>query len=181
MKPKICLVCDVPNWAFDIIAQKIKKDLNYKYDIRIDYYDMRKDPDGFYEFLEKHDDCDLVHFFWRKSLIQFESDALKSKVLANGISLENYIRKKSLKVSTGVYDFLFLDDAGINTYKNIFNVYASNYYVSSKKLYAEYMKIDSFKKPKAIVHDICDGTRFIPINLDRFKDEEKSLTIRLGW
>ena len=69
----------------------------------------------------------------------------------------------------------------INPYTLYYNVYASNYYVSSKKLYAEYMKIDSFKKPKAIVHDICDGTRFIPINLDRFKDEEKSLTIRLGW
>ena len=27
MKNKICLVCDIPNWAFEMIAQKLKKDL----------------------------------------------------------------------------------------------------------------------------------------------------------
>lgn len=34
MKRKICIVADVPNWAFDSIAQKIKKDLDYKYNVR---------------------------------------------------------------------------------------------------------------------------------------------------
>ena len=80
MKPKICLVCDIPNWAFDIIARKVKNNLENKYDIRIDYYDMREKPDEFYEFLEKNDDCDLIHFFWRKSLIQMETESFKNKV-----------------------------------------------------------------------------------------------------
>ena len=26
---KICLVCDIPNWAFDIIAQKVKKNIGH--------------------------------------------------------------------------------------------------------------------------------------------------------
>ena len=30
MKKKICIVADVPNWAFDSIAQKVKKELSYK-------------------------------------------------------------------------------------------------------------------------------------------------------
>ena len=179
MKPKICLVCDIPNWAFDIIARKVKKNLDYKYDISIDYYDMRETPDEFYEFLEKNNDFDLIHFFWRKSLIQMESDSFKNKVLASGRNLEEYIKEKSKKISTGVYDFFFLDEDGINTYKNIFNLYANNYYVSSKRLYHEYEKIKEYKKPLAVVHDICDGTNFIPMNLDRFENINKELVI--GW
>ena len=81
MKQKICLVCDVPNWAFDMIAKEVKKNLNHKYDIRIAYYDMRAEPDNFYEFLQENDDCDLIHFLWRKSLIQIETDNFKNKVL----------------------------------------------------------------------------------------------------
>ena len=33
MKSKICIVADVPNWAFDRIAGQVKKELSYKYDI----------------------------------------------------------------------------------------------------------------------------------------------------
>ena len=49
MKKKICLVADVPNWAFDSIAQKVKKELSYKYDFRIDYFNRRTEEDLFYE------------------------------------------------------------------------------------------------------------------------------------
>ena len=93
---KICLVCDIPNWAFDIIAQKVKKNLDDKFDITVDYYDMREKPDEFYEFLEKHNDCDLIHFFWRKALILMDSDAFKQKVIASGRNLEEYIDEKTL-------------------------------------------------------------------------------------
>lgn len=179
MKPKICLVCDIPNWAFDIIAQKVKKNLKDKYDIKIDYYDMRETPDEFYEFLEKNSDCDLIHFFWRKSLIQMESDSFKNKILASGRNVEEYIKEKSKKISTGVYDFFFLDEEGVNTYKNIFNVYASNYYVSSKKLKREYEKIEEYKKPRMVVHDISDDENFKPINIERFKNKNRELVI--GW
>ena len=179
MKPKICLVCDIPNWAFDIIAKKVKSNLEDKFDIRIDYYDMRETPDEFYEFLEKNDDCDLIHFFWRKALIQMETESFKNKVLASGRNVDEYIKEKSKKISTGVYDFLFLDQDGINTYKNIFNIYSNNYYTSSKRLFGEYEKIAEYKKPVGVVHDICDGTKFMPINLERFDNEDRELVI--GW
>lgn len=179
MKQKICLVCDIPNWAFDIIAKKVKKSLDNKFDVIIDYYDMREIPDEFYEFLEKHNDCDLLHFFWRKSLMQMETESFKNKVIASGRDVEEYIKEKSKKISTGAYDFLFLDEEGINLYKNIFNKYCNNYYLSSKKLFKEYEKIDEYKKPTGVVHDICDGTSFKPINIERFDDFDRELVV--GW
>ncbi len=179
MKPKICLVCDVPNWAFDIIARKLKESLSDKYDIKIDYFDIYKTSDEFYDFLEKNKEYDLIHFFWRKSLLLFESEVFKSKVIATGNDVENYIKQIRRKISTGVYDFLFLDKEGIERYKNVFNSYVQNYYVSSKRLFKEYEKIDEYNKPVSVVHDICDGTKFSPNKLERFDDLERDLVI--GW
>lgn len=179
MKPKICLVCDIPNWAFDIIAHKVKKNLDEKFDIRIDYYDMRENPDDFYEFIERNSDCDLIHFFWRKALILMESEVFKKKVLENYGDVQKYIEEKSKKISTGCYDFLFLDDGGIESYKNIFNVFAGHYYVNSKKLFGEYEKIKKIKSPIAVVHDLCDNEKLKPMSLERFEEYNREMVI--GW
>lgn len=179
MKPRICLVCDIPNWAFDIIAKKVKNELQEKFEIRIAYFDMRETPDEFFNFIENNDDCDLIHFFWRKTLILMESETFKNKVNTLGKNVDEYINEKRKKISTGCYDFLFLDEEGINTYKNIFNKYAGNYYVSSKRLYDAYLKIDAIKKPRAVVHDVCNTEKLLPINLERFDDFEREMVI--GW
>ena len=84
MKQKICLVCDVPGWAFSNIAIEVKNKLDYKYDITIVYFDEDKEADNFYEFLEANKDYDLIHFFWRRNILLFESESFKSKVLASG-------------------------------------------------------------------------------------------------
>ena len=70
-KPKICLVCDAKGWAFDIIAQQIKKELSSLYDIKIAYFDMYTEPENLFSCLEHNKNCDLIHFFWRKSLSRF--------------------------------------------------------------------------------------------------------------
>ena len=180
MKPKICLVCDAPNWAFDIIARKVKQELEEKYEIIIDYYDMREKPDELYELIEKNSDCDLIHFFWRKSLLQIETEVFKQKVELNGGKLSNYIREKRSKISTGVYDFLFLEEESIRAFQNIFNLYAGNYCVNSKKLFDTYRQISAFQHPTAIVHDICDVTRFVPRNLERFEKTNEAEFV-IGW
>ena len=46
-KQKICIVADVPNWAFDSIAQILKNRLSYKYDIKIEYFNRRTEKDLF--------------------------------------------------------------------------------------------------------------------------------------
>lgn len=181
-KPRICLVCDIPNWAFDLIAQNIQKDLAYKYDIKIDYFDMYKEPDMFFECLERNKECDLIHIFWRKSLLLFNSDAFKEKVKTLGMSVFEYINEISKKISTGVYDFLYLDNESIEKYKDIFNNYTVNYYVTSKKLYDKYINIAEYKKPIKIIHDVCNMDIYKPYNLERFNsDNVNDRPLVVGW
>ena len=182
MKKRICLVADIPNWAFDMIAQKVKKDLSYKYDIKIDYYDMYSEPESLFECFERNNDCDLIHFFWRKALLQIESDTFKEKVNTSGKDVKEYINEIKLKTSSCVYDFLYLEEKDIKQYASVFNDYIKNYYVSTKKLLDIYKTIDAYKKPDMVVHDICDSEIFTPINLERFEMENiKDREIVLGW
>lgn len=182
-KPKICLLADVKGWAFDMIAQKIKKDLSYKYDIKIDYFDMYSNPDGLFECIEKNKDCDLIHVFWRKSLLLFESNAFEQKVQALGKNLNEYIEEVSKKISTCVYDYLYIDnEEDIKLYNKVFNTFSSNYYVSTKKLFEKYNSISQYKKPLNIIHDICDWEHYLPINLERFHPENvKNRDLVIGW
>lgn len=179
MKQKICLVCDVPGWAFSNIANEVKSKLEYKYDIRIVYFDESKQADEFYELLETNKDVDLIHFFWRRDLLLFESEAFKNKVIASGRNVNEYIKDIVKKISTGVYDFLGINEKWLLRYKEVFNNYSSNYYVTSKKLYNTYLNITEYKKPTSIVHDICNWERYIPINLERF--DEYNRTFVIGW
>ena len=179
MKSKICLVCDVPNWAFDNIAQEAKNKLTYLNDIRIVYFDEEKEKDNFYELLEENSDCDLIHFFWRRTLLLFESEVFKQKVLKEGNDLEYYIKEKAKKISTGAYDFLGINEKWLESYKRVFNNYCNNYCVTSKKLYDTYIKIDGLKAPAMIVRDICNWENYPPINLERFENVDRDLII--GW
>lgn len=182
MKSKICVVADVPNWAFDSIAQKIKKELNGKYDIRITYFNRRTEADNFYEFIEENDDCDLVHFLNRRMLLLMGTEVFRKKVEANGRSLNEYITSKKHKFSTAVYDYMDLDKEGILNHSPIFNEYTKRYYTSTKKLFEIYSSIDILKKPDSMIHDICDDSLFIPINLDRFEyNSIKNREIVIGW
>lgn len=182
MKNKICLVADVPNWAFDCIAQKIKKELSYKYDIRIEYFNRRTEAQNFYEFIERNDDCDLIHFLNRRILLLMGTETFKQKVEKSGRKIEEYINEKKNKISTAVYDFIDIDEQGIEEHKFIFNDYAKMYYTSTEKLFEIYSEITEYKKPDSMIHDICDEEIFEPVNLERFEyDNIKDRTIVIGW
>lgn len=181
-KYKICIVADVPNWAFDNIAQKIKKELSYKYDIRIDYFNRRTETDYFYEFIEKNDDCDLIHFLNRRTLLIMETDSFKNKVEMSGKSVKEYIQEKKNKISTAVNDHIDLSAEGIQKLKAIYNEYTRMYYTVSKKLFDIYSSIPEFKNPDAMIHDVCDEEIFKPINLERFEyNKIKDRPIVIGW
>lgn len=182
MRHKICIVADVRNWAFDSIAKKIKKELSYKYDIRIDYFNRRTEADYFYEFIERNDDCDLIHFLNRRMLLLMKTEIFKTKVEATGIKIEEYIDQKKNKFSTAVYDYIDLDSNGINKLKPVHNEYTKKYYTSTKNLFEIYSNIEELKKPDAIVHDICDESIFFPINIKRFENENiRDRAIIVGW
>ena len=176
---KICLVCDVPNWAFDIIAKKIAFELKNDFEIDIKYFDVRESAENFFEFLEDVKDYDMIHFFWRKILLQMESETFKNKAIQKYGNYESYTQNISKKISTGVYDFLFLKDEEIETFKNVFNKYSKSYYVISKKLFERYSKIEAYKPAYGIVHDVCNTSKMIPKNLERFENTNRSLVV--GW
>lgn len=176
---KICLVCDIPNWAFDIISRKLKKSFENEFEIDIKYFDVREKAEEFFEFLEEQKSYDMIHFFWRKTLLQMESETFINKVTEKYGDYEKYIADINKKISTGVYDFLFLKDEELEIYKNVFNKFSKSYYVISKKLLNIYEKINTYKKPYGVVHDVCDTSKMVPINLERFKDHKRSLVV--GW
>lgn len=182
MKSKICVVADVPNWAFDSIAQKLKKGLSDKYEIRIAYFNRRTEAEFFYEFIEQNNDCDLIHFLNRRMLLLIGTEIFKEKVEANGKNYDEYVKEKQTKFSTAVYDYMDLDEIGILEHQPIFNTYTKKYYTATKKLFDIYNSISEFNKPTALVHDICDTEIFKPTNLERFNynniiDRE----IVVGW
>lgn len=182
IKPKICLVADVPNWAFDSIAQKIKKELDYKYDIRIVYFNRRTEIENFYEFIEENDDCDLIHFLNRRILLLLEDNVFINKVKATGKNIDEYIKEKRNKFSTAVYDYIDLDEEGINNLKCIYNEYTKMYYTSTKKLFEIYNSIEEFKNPDEMIHDICDEKVFKPNKLERFEENQIcNRTLVIGW
>lgn len=182
MKPKICVVADVPNWAFDSIAKKIKKELSHKYDIRITYFNRRTEADYFYEFIEKNDDCDLLHFLNRRMLLLMDTQTFKEKVMNSGRNVEEYIKIKRNKFTTSVYDYMDLTEEGIKKHSPIYNEYTKMYYTATRKLFEIYGTISSIKKPAAMIHDICDNELFTPINLDRFEYKNiKDREIVVGW
>lgn len=182
MKKKICLVADVPNWAFDKIAQKLKKSLSYKYDITIKYFNRRDEQDNFFEFIEDNNNFDLIHFFNRRTLLLMETDIFKQKVESSNKDLEEYIKEKSNIFSTSVCDHIDLDEKGIKELKGIYNKYTRMYYTCSKRLYDIYCKIEDFKNPETTIHDICDEEFFKPINIERFNYENiNNRHIVIGW
>ena len=124
-------------------------------------------------------DYDMIHFFWRKLLIDFESDVFKSKLINSGYDYDEYIEKVRNKISTGVYDHLFVDSDGINTYKNIFTKYSKMYYVCSEKLKNIYDKISIYPKPFGVIHDTYDNKLYDGGNRDRFPRDKEELVI--GW
>ena len=179
---KICIVADIKGWAFDSIAKKLKKDLSYKYNIDIAYFNRRVESDTFYEFIESLNNYDLVHFLNRRMLLLINTDVFKTKVKNSGRNINDYINEHKKRFTTSVYDYMDIDKDGIKEQKSIFNDYTNSYYVATKKLLEIYNSIKEYKNPYSLVHDICDGEIYKPYNLERFElDNIKDRCIVIGW
>lgn len=182
MKAKICIVADVPNWAFDHVAQNIKRKLSYKYDIEIAYFNRRTEADNFFEFIESVKEYDLVHFLNRRMLLLTSTDVFREKVENSGFVFSDYVKGMKSKFTTSVCDYIDIDEQGIREHAPIFNEYTKAYYTVSKGLFDIYSSISEFKKPSCMVHDICDETLYVPMNLARFSyDKIVDREIVVGW
>ena len=177
---RIAIVIDLPNWAFDICAQLIKKELEGIADVDIFCLHVEPYNDNLFYMLEQIKDYDYIHFLWRKQLLLFESEKFINDVKDAGYNYNEYLNLIVPKISTAVCDHMFLKQEEIEEYKNVFNKYCSKYYVISKKIYDIYCNISEYKKPEKVIMDTYDKNRFIPQNLDRFQNA-KDRTLIVGW
>ena len=176
---KIALVADVQNWAFDIAGNIIKNALSDEYQIDIYYAKSEEFQKDLFKILEKLDEYDLIHFFWRAILLDFEKDELKKQVIEKYGDYELYVNKKVKKISTGVYDHLYEDDI---EFIRLFTKYCNNYVVSSQKLFDIYSNFDGIKKPTAILGDSFEKEKFYPQNMTRFnKKNIMENKLLVGW
>lgn len=174
---KIALIADVQNWAFDIAANIIKKSLSDKFNIDIYYAKSEEFHDDLFKILETLKDYDIIHFFWRKILLNFETDEFKCKVVEKYNDYNKYLEYIVPKISTGVYDHLFIDDIDFN---KTFTKYCKSYVVSSEKLFNIYNSQNIFKKPTCVMGDSFEKEKFFPLNMQRF-DFNKPSSLVIGW
>lgn len=174
---KIALVADVKNWAFDIAANIIKKALSSKYQIDIYYSKSEEFKKDLFKILERLKDYDLIHFFWRYILLDFEKEEFRERVEEKYGDFVKYKKDMIKKISTGVYDHLYEDDTNFN---KTFTKYCENYVVSSPILFDLYKNMEGVKKPKGIVGDSFEKEKFFPTNMQRFDFKDRSKLV-IGW
>lgn len=181
-KKKLAIIIDTPNWAFHNVANLMKKEL--KNIAVVDIFAIQPEPyhDDLFLLLEDVKSYDYIHFLWRKNLLDFKSDRFKQHLQENNIDYDKYIEFFVPKITTAVYDHLFLTPNEITEYADVFNKFSKKYYTSSKKLYNIYCNIPEYKKPETTIIDTFDIEIFKPMNLERFKFNNISKRpLVIGW
>ena len=91
LKKKIALIPDVQGWAFDIAANIIKNNLSDEFDIDIFYAKENNVKKSLFEILEQLKSYDIIHFFWRAILLDFEKDDFKNHKFGNNESSQEIV------------------------------------------------------------------------------------------
>lgn len=172
---KIAMIIDTKNWAFDNIAQNVKKYINdYKIDIIPGEY-FEGNMIRLFLFCK---DYDIIHFLWRGYLSLINTENMKYYANSIGITLEKFKDRyvKNKLVTFSVCDQLYLEENEEWRTKEILDN-ANKYFVTSKKLYDIYNEFE--KKPERIIHDGVDLNLYKPQKLSRFEQSNRNLVI--GW
>src|SRR5690606_36581207 len=179
-KPKISLIIDSESWAFANIAKQIVKYLSDDYEFQVIPTEI---VDNLAQIFMMTRDCDITHFFWREYLRVVEYDFFEQYVAQLGYTKESFFQKyiNNRRITTAVYDHLFLDNEQIEARKFLFNDLTSGYTVSSKILWDLYTQIDSYRRPDLIVEDGVDLSLFQPFNIDRFEGNVTERPLVIGW
>lgn len=181
-KKSLAIIIDAPNWAFHNVANLMKKELN---DIaNVDIFAIQSEPynNNLFTLLEDVKSYDYIHFLWRKSLLEFNSDSFKKELKDNNINYYDYVDYFSKRISTAVYDHMFLSDEEIKLYADVFNKFSRKYYTSSDKLYNIYNNIPEYIKPETSLIDTFDINVFYPMFLERFHfDNISNRPLVIGW
>lgn len=178
---KIALIVDMPNWAFDIEANLLKEKLQNFYNIDVICANDEKYDNNLFLILESVRNYDIIHFFWRKLLIQFNSEEFKLQVTQNGYDYNDYVNYFKTRISTGIYDHLFLEKDEIKLYEPIYKNFSKMYYTCSKRLENIYNSIESYPHPCGTIHDTYDNKLYSGGDKLRFKNKDVSKPLVIGW
>lgn len=177
-KKKIALIVDADNWAFANIARNIVKNIG-------EYYDFKIIPSQYFEdnlvrVLLLTEEYDLIHFFWRGKLLDFEYFITHDYIHSLGYEVEEFKEKyfNNKIITTSVYDHLFIEDNFELTSKIVDT--CDKYYVSSNRLKKIYDNLSLNKKPSTVITDGVDLSTFYPKKTERF-DNIKNREIVIGW
>ena len=173
-KKKIALIIDTEGWAFDNIAHQLKNNLT---EFDIDIIPGRIFEGNMIKLFLFGEDYDLMHFLWRGYLTLIDRAEMHNYIEALGMSFEKFKQKYILNknITFSVCDELYL--SGDDEWRTEETMkYGKEYFVTSKRLYNIYQQFS--KKPQMVIHDGVDLQKYIPENLDRFKNIE---TVRSGW
>ena len=173
-KKKIALIIDTEGWAFDNIAHQLKNNLT---EFDIDIIPGRIFEGNMIKLFLFGEDYDLMHFLWRGYLTLIDRAEMHNYIEALGMSFEKFKQKYILNknITFSVCDELYL--SGDDEWRTEETMkYGKEYFVTSKRLYNIYQQFS--KKPQMVIHDGVDLQKYIPENLDRFKNIE---TVRIGW
>ncbi len=173
-KKKIALIIDTEGWAFDNIAHQLKNNLT---EFDIDIIPGRIFEGNMIKLFLFGEDYDLIHFLWRGYLTLIDRAEMHNYIEALGMSFEKFKQKYILNknITFSVCDELYL--SGDDEWRTEETMkYGKEYFVTSKRLYNIYQQFS--KKPQMVIHDGVDLQKYIPENLDRFKNIE---TVRIGW
>lgn len=124
---------------------------------------------------------DLVHVFWRPFVKYLYSQDAASYAQAVGYRRASDLLDLVLskRITTAVYDHLYVDERGIDEFQPIFAQFVDAYYTSSAKLDAIYRRLYPCSPPTATLSDGVDLMRFRPKNLGRLNVTNKPLVV--GW
>jgi len=159
---KILLIPDFRDWAYDHIADNIKRYLNDEYEFMTLYardFEGRME-DLLYEMINSG--AKYCFIFWRIQLSHFfDADILiklfsKYDIDTDGFS--KFVNRTAF--FSAVYDHLYTNQDSINRYRNLYNTYIDSYFVSSQKLKEVYDGFSDLKKPKMVIHDGVDTEKF---------------------
>lgn len=178
IKPKIALIVDQRNWAFDNIAKNLEKNLCNYFDFKIIY--MTDIPDqNIVHLVYACLDCDVIHFLWRGFIGFFESKFTEYYLNYYGNGLSEFKSRyiDNLYITASVYDHKYLDQE-IATTDTIMK-YIKSFTVSSRKLFDIYNEL-GYNKYFVEITDGVDTALFCPTKMDRFNNI-KNRKVIVGW
>ncbi|MBR1803013.1 MAG: glycosyltransferase [Clostridia bacterium] len=170
---KIALIVDIEGWAFHLAANLIKEALKTRFDVDIFYSKSEPFNENLIKILEQVKNYDIIHFFWRKTLLPICDSNIQEELARKNIKVEDLKQK----LSTGVYDHLFIGDS---SYNELFNTFCKKYVVSSQKLYDIYQNNSTIKNPDRILGDTFDERIFFPKYSERSLRQSADQLV-IGW